>query len=109
MSEETKPETTTLGTTNVKIDPLSVASIGPLNVMIFRKTITPPSGKTQSQVYASIKRAIVSPEDDVHSIPLMEIPALVMLLKSIAEPAMTVQPLNVPAPKAKSPKPAKKR
>lgn len=112
MSEETKNETTTPAAPKVRIEPLSVASVGPLNVMIFRKTIT--TGDVRSQVYASIKRAIVSPEDDVYSIPLMEIPALVMLLKSVAEPAMSVQSLvkpeapPAPAPKAKPAK-AKKR
>lgn len=94
MSEETKaPASSTIET-------LSIASIGPLHALVSRKTTTQPTGEKASELFVSIRRTPLKPTDDAGLIPLIEIPALAMLLKSIAEPAMAVRSLVAPTPPA---------
>lgn len=104
MSDE-KPETQK-PLPKVHVDPLSIASVGNLNAMVMRKTIEHPDGHKEANVFVTIKRTPTKPEDEPGLIPLIELPALVMLLKAVAEPAMTVrsltpQPAPAPAPKRK--------
>ncbi len=80
-----------------KITPLSVASVGPLNALIFQKDTETDAGTT-SEVLISIKRNPMKPDDDPSAIPILELPALVMLLKAVAEPSMTVRSLTPVAP-----------
>jgi hypothetical protein len=94
MSDESKNEEKPLP--KVHIEPLSVAAFGPLNVLVHRKTVEQPSGAKSAQIYVSIKRTQMLPDDEPNAIPLIELPALVMLLKNVAEPAMTVRTLQQP-------------
>lgn len=76
----------------VKITPTSVVTMGPLTVLVFRKDTEQANG-TQSETLVTIKR--VGGEPDV--IPLMELPALAMMLNAIAEPAMIAKSLMPPS------------
>lgn len=87
------------------VTPLSIVTMGPLNALIFRKDTAVEGGGVASEVFVNIKRTASQPTDDPTAIPIMEVPALVMMLKAIAEPAMAVRTLEKPtppAPKAKS-------
>lgn len=91
MSEENAPHTT--------VTPISIATVGPLNALIFRKTTTTHEGAVAQEILVNIKRNRVKPDDDPAAIPILEIPALIMLLKAVAEPAMTVRAVPAAPPK----------
>jgi hypothetical protein len=89
--------------------PLSIASFGPLSVMVFHRTVTkktPTGDATKSNIQVSIRRQVMQEGDDPTSIPLTEVPALVSLLSAIVEPAMTVTSMTQVQPQPPAPAPA---
>ncbi len=91
MSEQT-PQTPA----QPKVTPLSMAAFGPLTALVVRKEFI-HDGKPTSDIFISVRRNVQSAEDDPNLIPLIEVPALLMLLKNVAEPAMSVRSYTAPA------------
>lgn len=89
----------------VKVTPLSQAAFGPLTVLVVQKDLEQEGTKVHSGIFVSIRRTVTNPEDDPNMIPIIELPALEMLLKNIAEPAMSVRSFKTAAPARPDPVP----
>lgn len=87
-----------------KIKPLSLVEFGPFSILVFDRSFPPenvPEGMTVSvkhEVFLSIRRASRGAEDDPGSIPLTDVPSLVMLLEEISRTGMAVKPLTEQLP-----------
>lgn len=89
---ESPPEAPKVSTT-----PLSVATFGRLNIVVFRQIEGERSG-----IFLNIRS---SNGGDPTAIPLADIPALVMMLEEIAKPAIAVRSFATPAAPVAAPPP----
>lgn len=93
-------------TAKVSTVPLSVATFGRLNIVVFRQIEGERSG-----IFLNIRS---SNGGDPTAIPLADIPALVMMLEEIAKPAIHVRSFAPPpetpaAPAPQAPKAPKRK
>lgn len=75
-----------------KIRPLSMLTFGPLSVMVFEKPATPDAPADLNKIYVQIARG------NSRHIPLIEVPALIEVLKQIATPGISITNYDPPEP-----------